>query len=304
MNKMVENEICSGSSIVVPTNFILTMNIQFNHMKNWTLFILAIIVMGVSSCGENPDFVYHSQDNIYLDYEDTTARMISYSFAYTPEKVEDTIYIPVKISGKIETYDRSFKLVVLDTATTAEPALHYEPFKDAYTMPADSGTVRVPVVIYNKDPELADKTVSLAFALVATEDFKIDFPHLNYAKISFSNRLEQPNWWMFWMGQLGLYSRVKHQLFLISTGTNDMPVMSEPDAYLRVPEALYHISQYTAFVFDPFSWVEDHPEYTLTETENGDYEFYLKETPEKVILLKKDEGTGSYHFIDENGQSI
>lgn len=282
----------------------LIMNIQFSYMKNWTLFILIIIVAGVSSCGENPDFVYHSQDNIYLDYEDTTARIISYSFAYTPEKVEDTIFVPVKISGKIETYDRSFKLLVLDTATTAEPVLHYEPFKDAYTIPADSGAVQVPVVIYNKDPELADKTVSLAFALEATNDFQIDFPHLNYAKISFSNRLEEPTWWMFWMGQLGLYSRVKHQLFLISTGTNDMPVMSEPDAYLRVPEALYHISKYTAFVADPFGWVEDHPEYALTETGSGDYEFYLKETPEKLILLKKDEGTGSYHFIDENGQSI
>ncbi len=273
-------------------------------MKNWTLFIITIIVLGVSSCGENPDFVYHEQDNIYLDYEDSTARVISHSFAYTPEKVEDTIFVPVRISGNTVNYDRTFKMAVVADETSAEAELHYQPFKSEYTMPADTGAILVPVVIYNTDPGLAEKTVTLAFALEATSDFQINFPHLNYAEISFSNRLEQPNWWTFWMGQLGLYSRVKHQLFLISTGTNDMPIMSDPDAYLLVPEALYHISQYTALVSDPFSWVDDNPEYALTEKDNGDYEFYLKETPEKVILLKKDEGTGSYQFIDENGQSI
>ena len=171
-------------------------------------------------------------------------------------------------------------------------------------MPADSGTISVPVVIYNKDPELEESTVSLAFTLIPTTDFEVNLIDMVYGKISFSNRLEQPEWWIYWMSSLGLYSRTKHQLFLIATGTNDMPNMSEPDAYLRVPEALYHIAQYTAFISDPFSWVEEHPEYALTEEGNGNYDFYLKATPEKVILLKKDTASGSYHFIDENGQSI
>ncbi len=283
--------------------FIL-MKTHLYPMKKLILYSILISAIGASSCAENPDFVYQSEDNIYLAYEDTTARNISFSFAYTPEKVEDTIFVPVKISGKIEAYDREFKLVVLGEESSAEAGLHYEPFSEFYTMPADSGTIQVPVVIYNKDPELAEKTVSLAFALQATTDFQVNFPDLNEARISFSNRLEQPAWWMFWMGQLGMYSRVKHQLFLICTGTNDMPIMSLPDAYLRVPEALYHLAQYAAFINDPFSWVEDHSEYMLEETSAGDYEFYLADTPEKIILLKKNEATGSYRFIDENGQSI
>ena len=273
-------------------------------MKNWIIYILLLSALGLASCGENQDFLYQSQDNIYFNFEDTASSKIVFSFAYTPEKVADTINIPIKISGIISHEDRFFKLAVVDSATTAEPDLHYKAFNDSYVIPADSGTITVPIIIYNKDPELADSTFSLAFTLVPTTDFEVNIVDLIYSKISFSNRLEQPGWWIYWMSSLGMYSRVKHQLFLISTGTNDMPDMSQPDAYLRVPEALYHISQYNAFISDPFSWVDEHLDYALIEKENGDYDFYLKATPEKVILLKKDEASGSYHFINENGQSI
>ena len=273
-------------------------------MKNLIICILLVSALGLASCSDNPEFLYDSPDNIYFNFKDTASSSITFSFAYTPEKVADTIFVPVKISGIISNQDRYFKLAVVDTATTAEQDLHYEAFKDSYVMPADSGTISVPVIIYNKDPELEESTVSLAFTLIPTTDFEVTMIDVIDGKISFSNRLEQPGWWIYWMSSLGLYSRTKHQLFLISAGTNDMPDMSEPDAYLRVPEALYHIARYTAFISDPFSWVEEHPEYALTEKENGDYDFYLKAAPEKVILLKKDMASGSYHFIDEKGQSI
>ena len=273
-------------------------------MKNWIIYLSILITAGIASCSKNSDFLYDSQDSIYLNYPDTTSRKISYSFAYTPNIAEDTVWIPVKISGEIIPHDRSFKLAVVDSVTTAEPGAHFEPLQDSYTMPADSGTISVPVVIYNKDPALDSSTVTLGIALVPTADFKIAFPQLDYARLSFSNRLEQPAWWIYWMSSLGPYSRVKHQLFLIATGTNDMPDMSQPDAYLLVPEALYHISQYTALIGDPFGWVEKHPEYALTENEDGSYSFYLVDTPQKIIILMKDEASGSFHFIDENGQII
>lgn len=271
-------------------------------MKN--LIILLIAVICIISCSKEPEFLYDSPDSVYFNFEDTAGSKIVYTFAYDPELVEDTIWLPVKISGKRIPFSRSFKIAVVDSATTASPTLHYEAFKESYELPADSGTFSLPVIIYNKDPELDVLTVTLAFSLQASDDFNTDLPHMITGKISFSNRLEQPGWWIYWMSSLGMYSRVKHQLFLISSGTIDMPDMSKPDAYLQVPKALYHIAQYKAFLSDPFSWVEAHPEYILTGKANGDYDFYLQEAPEKIIVLKRDQGTNTYYFIDENGQII
>lgn len=271
-------------------------------MKN--LIIPFIIAITISSCSKEPDFLYDSHDSVYFNFEDTASSRIIYTFAYEPGRVEDTIYLPVKISGKRVSFARNFKIVVVDSATTASPSLHYEAFKESYGIPADSGTLQLPVIIYNKDPELDVSTVTLAFTLITSDDFLVDFPDKITGRISFSNRLEQPGWWIYWMSSLGSYSRIKHQLFLISSGTIDMPDMSKPDAYLQVPKALFHIDQYKAFLNNPFTWVQQHPEYTLTEKSNGNYDFYLKDTPEKVIILQWNQGSNTYYFIDENGQII
>lgn len=271
-------------------------------MKNPIIILITAIL--IASCSKDPGMLYEANDSVYLNFEDTADSKIVYTFAYDPGLAEDTIYLPVKISGKRVPFARNFKIAVVDSATTASSPLHFEAFRESYEIPADSGTLSLPVVIYNKDPQLDVSTVTLAFMLVASDDFQVDFPHLISGKISFSNRLEQPGWWIYWMSSLGLYSRVKHQLFLISSGTIEMPDMSKPDAYLQVPKALFHIDQYKAFLNDPFTWVVQHPEYALTEKANGDYDFYLKETPEKTTLLKWNQGTNSYYFIDENGQII
>lgn len=271
-------------------------------MKNLIIsFIIAVII---GSCSKEPDFLYDSLDSVYFNFEDTTSSRITYTFAYEPGLAEDTIYLPVKISGKRVPFARSFRIAVVDSATTASPSLHYEAFKESYEIPADSGTLSLPVIIYNKDPQLDISTVTLAFSLIASDDFLVEFPDKISGRISFSNRLEQPGWWIYWMSSLGLYSRVKHQLFLISSGTIEMPDMSKPDAYLQVPKALFHIDQYKAFLNNPFTWVQQHTEYALTEKANGDYDFYLKEAPGKIITLKWNQGSNTYYFIDENGQII
>ncbi len=271
-------------------------------MKN--LIIILITTLGISSCNKDADFVYDLPDSVYFNFEDTASSKIVYTFAYDPELVADTLFLPVKISGKRVPFSRSIRIAVVDSATTASPTLHYEAFRETYEIPSDSGTFSLPVIIYNKDPELDVSTVTLAFSLQPSADFETELPHMITGRISFSNRLEQPGWWIYWMSSLGMYSRVKHQLFLISSGTIEMPDMSEPDAYLQVPKALYHVAQYKAFLSDPFSWVQAHPEYALSESTDGDYDFYLKEAPGKIIVLKRNQATNSYYFIDENGQII
>lgn len=273
-------------------------------MKNNLFLIFGIAAFFLGACQENEEFVYNSSDHIYFNFEDSASSRIIYSFAYTPDVAEDTVFVPVRISGNRVGYSRQFKLDVVAGETTAQSEKHYRPLADFYEIAADSGTLNVPVIIYNKDPEMDDSTFTLVLTLVPTADLQVGLTYPAKAYISFSNRLEPPAWWIYWMANLGTYSRVKHQLFLIASGTDELANMSEPDAYMQIPKTLFHLDQYKTFLNDPFTWVEKQAEYCLTQAEDGNYHFYLKSAPEKVILLKKDPASGIWRFIDENGNFI
>jgi hypothetical protein len=264
-------------------------------------------------CKKDTQLVYDSKDGIYLNYKDKDGNQdtsaLTYSFAYNPTLAKDTIWVPVIISGKRVNHDRKFILNIVDSITTAKPALHYEALKPFYIVPADSGKVRVPIVIKNTDPALADTTVRLAFRVAGGEDFGSSLPLLIRTRVlNFSARLEQPGWWIYWQGQLGQYTRIKHQLFLISSGTIDLVDMSKPNAYLQIPRTLYYLDNTRNFVNDPFSWVSRNTSkgYVLTPSSDGskDYNFYNSSAPEKKFILKYYAAVDRYFFVDEKGNQV
>lgn len=265
------------------------------------------ICAAMFSCKKDVKQTYNSADNIYLNYPNTDS--LIYSFAYTQGVEEDTLWVPVIISGKRVSHDRKFALGVVDGSTTAVRTLHFEPLKPFYIMPADSGTVNVPVIIKNIDTGLVSKSVVLTIRVSGGEDFGSSLPtDIRSKRIFFSNRLEEPVWWKFW-GQLGAYNRTKHQLFLISSGTTDLVVPnSYPDWYYEIPRTLYYISNTHEFVTYPFDWVKAHPEkgYVLVKRndDTGDYDFYNTGAPTKKFLLKYFKSADKYVFIDENGNQI
>jgi hypothetical protein len=274
------------------------------------VLLAAVMLLG---CKKDPEMLYGSGDNIYLNYktqeglQDTTA--LTYSFAYNPTLSKDTIWVPVIISGTRVNHDRAFSLEVVDSTTTAVSGTHYEPLQPSYVMPADSGEVRVPVVIKNSDPQLAEKTVILTLRVSGGKDFSSFLPeNVRTRSIFFSARLEKPEWWIYWQGQLGEYNRVKHQLFLISSGTKDLVNMSKPNAFLEIPRALYYIDNVKIFTTDPFAWVKRYPEkgYVITRRTDGskDYDFYSSASPEKKFYLKYYELVDRYFFVDENGGQV
>jgi hypothetical protein len=276
-------------------------------MKKLNLLYLTMLWIFVfTACTEDKVDIYHSnRDNIYFYFENPENNRILFSFADTTlDVVEVTLYLPVKISGNRIPKMRSFHLEVVDSLTTAQSGLHYTPLSDTYTMEADSGTFLLPVTLRNTDEIMMDSTLMLSLRLIDSEDFSTKFPHLIAANIIFSSRLEEPDWWKFWMSELGLYSRAKHYLFLVSSGTKALHNPSAPDGFMLTPKALYHISEYKAFLNNPFTWTENHPEYALDKQADNNYRFYLKTTPEKNYLLKWESSVGKYYFVDENGENI
>jgi len=272
------------------------------------LFILLLFCTAMFGCKKDKPYLYNSQDNIYLNYaaKDT----LTYSFAFNPAQVLDTIWVPVIITGNRVNHDRQFQLSVLPDSTTAVATLDYVPLKSSYTMPADSGTTHVPIILKNTDTALVNKSVVLTVRVSGGADFgSLMDESMRTKRIQFSNRLEQPDWWIYWQGELGNYSRTKHQLFLISSGTIDLVNFATvKDFYLQIPRDLFYISNFDAFLADPFSWVTQNPAkgYVLTPRNDGtgDYDFYNVNAPTKKFHLQYFPQANKYVFIDENGQQV
>lgn len=281
-------------------------------MKKTIFYSLLLSVLFVA-CKKDVDFAYDSTDNIYLNYlnddgtQDTLP--VTYSFAYSPGLAKDTLWVPVKIAGKRINHDRKFKIAVVASLTNAQPELHYEPLKEEYIMPADSGTVKIPIVIKNIDPALAEKSVALTIDAVASADFGELLPvKLRRRMLIFSNRLEEPSWWKYWQGNLGgPYTRVVHQLFLISGG-KDLVNPASPNGYLEIPRTLYYIENLRNLANDPFTWVSRNPEkgYVLTKRTDGtqDYDFYNVNSPTIKFTVKFYPQVNGYFFVNEQGAQI
>lgn len=283
-------------------------------MKKLNLCIAILInTLLFFSCQKQELTKYNSRDNIYLNYklqngnQDTST--LTYSFAENPSLSQDTLWIPVIISGRTTPNERLFKLSVVDSLSTARAGLHFEPLAEMHNMPADSGTIQIPLVIKNTDPELANISVKLTLRISGGESFNSDLPlSMRTKSIQYSARLEQPDWWIFWMGNLGLYSRTKHQLFLIGSGSKSLVNMSKPDAYLQIPRTLYYLDNFKKFCSDPGTWIDRNPGqgYVLSKRTDGspDYDFFHTATPERKFHLKYFPQVDRYFFIDEKGQQI
>ena len=258
---------------------------------------MAALILG--ACKKAEELKYDSHDNIYLDFQGTQRDSILYTFAYEPARAADTQYIPVRISGIRQGVDRKFILRAITDSSTALPGTHYKALQDYYVMPKDQGFVNVPVILYNTDPALEEKSVTLKFKLYATDDFSVNLPTLISGKLVFSNKLERPDWWGMWFGDY--YSRAKHQFFLITTGQTYLSTNG-----LDAPKNLYFVSLVTSFLNDPAAWISKNQDrgYVLEPRPDGDFDFYNTANPSKKILYHLDQQAGEFFFIDENGAEV
>ncbi|MGV3546936.1 MAG: DUF4843 domain-containing protein [Pedobacter sp.] len=282
-------------------------------MKKKIIFSFLLLSTMLWACKKNELPPFEATDNVYLHYLDKDRRQdtttISYSFAYNPSLAQDTVWIPIIVTGNKASRSREFVLSVVDSLTTAVKDLHYEALKSSYTLPADSTTFKIPIIIKNIDEGLAEKSVTLGFRTISGGDFSADLPlPLRTKKVIFSNRLERPSWWMYWQSQLGDYGRLKHQLFLIASGTTELVDMSKPDAYMQIPRTLYYIDSFRVFLKDPATWIAKNPDkgYVLVKKTDGsnEYEFYNEDAPSKRFVMRFFAQVNGYFFIDEFGNQI
>lgn len=266
------------------------------------LILLFIASSWLTACKKDQQLVYNSPDNVYFDFQGSERDSLLYTFAYEPSRAADTIYLPVRLSGIRTKTSRKFILKAEPDSSTALPLVHYKPFEDSYVIGADSGVHYVPLIIYNTDSLLQQRSVTLKFRLYPTSDLGVAIPDLIFGKLVFSSKLERPDWWGTWMGDY--YSQIKHQFFIIVTGLTTLTTGNQGG--LDAPKNLYIVSLLTNFLNNPAAWIAKNPGkgYVLQKQVDGSYYFFNTANPSKKTAYRYDAQAGAYFFIDENGNEV
>src|SRR5690349_16599562 len=152
-------------------------------MKKIMIITLAAVVF-LSACQKKDIASFHGAPNIYFNVNSTDS--VLYTFALHPERVKDTVWVPVRISGNRVNKDRVFSVKVIDSGTTAVVSKHYEPLKDQYTLTAGNGYGSLPVILYNTDTMLFKRSFVLKLQIVPTADFNADLAEQTTTRVVFS----------------------------------------------------------------------------------------------------------------------
>ena len=261
--------------------------------------VLTGLLFLLGGCEKAELVTFDHPANIYFYLENEARDSIVYTFAYDMTKAQDTVFIPVRLSGIRESHERQYRVAVEQDSSSAIPGTHYEILQPSYPLAPSSGMAFLPLVVYNT-ADLEEAAVSLILKLQPSVDFGIENPDLIRAKVVVSAQLEQPAWWSMW---LGAYSRTKHQLFLLVTDQTELSMDG-----LDAPKNLYFAQLLTMMLNNPFSWVAHNPEkgYVLEPVEAGSserYYLYHENNPSRSLLLRRN-ASGMYYFIDENGEEV
>lgn len=268
-------------------------------MKNIIVLLAAVMLMTACKKEQIPVFT-NPENHIYFNlapygFQDS----MIYTFAYHPERAKDTVWVPVRISGNRVGSPLTYSAKIIDSLSSAQINKHYEPLKNEYTFPADSGWYKFPVVLYSVDTMLLLRSYAVTIQLLPGANVGTAFTQQNTVRIVFSSKLEKPGWWD--QCPQGPYSIVKHQLFRLSATTEDVTTNS-----LDVPIRLYYSDRFNALLTSPKTWIANNPDkgYEIKERPDGNYDFFYSGTPEKKYLYRKNDQSGKFFFIDENGKEV
>lgn len=192
-------------------------------------YILTIYFFGMSllSCQENDRLLFTDDSAIYftLPTKDTTLLIqedtVVYSFALETHSVY-TLRLPIESTGLAPNRERTYKISINPSYTTAVEGTDFEGLKTEYHMPANRGLDTVSFTVHRTLPmQTAARTLRLD--IVPTADFKEGIQERTSIYLKFSDILERPVWWDKWEFVMGEYGRKKHDKWLEIWGKSPLP---------------------------------------------------------------------------------
>lgn len=162
-------------------------------MKN-KLLLYCLIICLITGCTQELQ-LFEENKYVSLDLEKNKKGVAeySYTFQYLPAESKETeISIPVTLAGKIPDETQNFSIRVVDSLTTAVAGTHYTLDSTRNIIPAHSSKGQIYVKLLKTD-DMSDISYTLGLEIICNENFK--YGTTRVVVITFSNRLEKPEWW-------------------------------------------------------------------------------------------------------------
>lgn len=185
----------------------------YKNLKKMKINILYIGIFLITciGCKRNEIALYAEKPALYFT-NITDQDSVMYSFAGKSLET-DTIYIDLKLLGSKLNQDLKYKVQVNPANTSAIESLHFKKLADYYFFPSQVFDSKLPLIIYNKDEELANRSVRISLDIISTDDIDAGYPNRTTATIVVTNQLIKPNYWdNLLFIYYGPYSKVKHEI--------------------------------------------------------------------------------------------
>ena len=179
--------------------------------------ILLASILPFAGCKEDVPTVFAEPDGIYFS---TPADSLTYTFAKYPNRLSDTLKIPVTVLGKAAGADRTISLEKLSGADiNGTEGVHYK-LLQPYTLPAGKVSTMLPVVIY-RTGDMDSLSINFKFQLKANESFVSGISAKTSLKIKVGYLQKPPSWGGLsgpqWAGQtanFGTWTKTKYKIIL------------------------------------------------------------------------------------------
>ena len=187
-------------------------------MKKAIVYItLFAAILPFAGCKEDVPTVFAEPDGIYFS---ASSDSLYYTFAKYPNRLSDTIKVPVTVLGKPSDKDRAIGIEKLSEAgINGTEGVHYK-LLQPYTLPAGKVSTMLPVVVY-KTGDMDSILISFKLQLKGNENFISGISVKTSLKIKVGYLQKPPTWgeltglqWAGYSLNMGTWSKTKYKVIL------------------------------------------------------------------------------------------
>src|SRR6186713_2349878 len=181
------------------------------------IFYIILLAAILPGCKEDVPTVFAEPDGIYFN---APADSMTYTFAKYPNRLSDTLKIPVTVLGKAAGTDRTISIEKLSGADiNGTEGVHYK-LLQPYKLPAGKVSTILPVVIY-RTGDMDSLSINFKFQLKANENFVSGISAKTSLKIKVGYLQKPPTWgdltglqWAGYSLNMGTWTRTKYKVVL------------------------------------------------------------------------------------------
>src|SRR5678815_1201970 len=181
------------------------------------IFYIILLAAILPGCKEDVPTVFAEPDGIYFN---APADSMTYTFAKYPNRLSDTLKIPVTVLGSAAGTDRTISLEKLSGVDiNGTEGVHYK-LLQPYTIPAGKVSTMLPVVIY-RTGDMDSLSINFKFQLKANENFVSGISAKTSLKIKVGYLQKPPTWgdltglqWAGYSLNMGTWTRTKYKVVL------------------------------------------------------------------------------------------